>query len=399
MCKNLQTSLMIILIIGMTSASLADVEYLISQSDQVSQYNWSLEELWTLGGEEETDVPLGYITAVVYQEDKLYILDTKDSKIYVMTIDGQCTEVIDVQGEGPGQCTKPNTLLGLGGDEFVLVKGQPAKLIFTKFYYDYPETRDMLIPEADMYSFTIANSIWNNANVFLAYTESKLIVDRKKAEFLTIKALSTFSREGVELHRYFSQEVGTLNMRMPTEADIAHYSSQDHFAIDAQGYVYVAPDRNEYHVYVFDPDGKLVKIIGRDFESRKRTKDEVVFASYMGQHLGEVFEMEVEKTEADIRAIYLLGSQILLRTSNSEYRLPTGVSIQLDVFDDDQYKAQINILGDEITQRDELRFLSSDLLAVIRGNEDAVQAGIESQVSGYRARAVQVSLYRINRLK
>lgn len=373
------------------------VPLIISPSRDIKEESWTLEELWTLGGPQDQDVPLGYITGVVYQDSLLYVLDTKSSLVYVMTLEGQCIDLIDVSGEGPGQCSKPNSILGIGDGHLVLVKGQPARLIYTDFDRSLPQSRELVIPEADMYSYVIVNSIWARAGIFLAYGETTIITDRKKPDFMTIRSLSSYGQDGREVQRYFFQEVGTLRQSMPTEADIPHYAYRQSFTLAKDGRVYVAPYRDKYLIYVFAPSGQLEQVIGRDFRSRERTKAEIILASFMGEHGGQRLEMEVEDNEADILSLDILGSELLVRSSYSEYQQQAGVYTQLELFQGGRFTKRINLLGTGSAYRDELYWLSSDLLAVVRGNKDAVQYGIETQLKDYQAQVVSVSLYRVHR--
>lgn len=370
----------------------------ISNEQNPVQINWELEELWTLGGAEEDDQPLGFIGGVVYQDSLVYILDTKDSLVYIMNLEGRCLDLVNVEGDGPGQCSHPNTILAMGDNMLALVKGMPAKVIVTDFFYTYPKSSDLFIPEAgdyDDYSVVITSGVRNYGYHFLAYTETTIILDIKKPDFKTVKALSLFGEDGEELVRLFSDEAGKLESDVFKEADVPHYAYPSRFAFSEHGRIFAVPYRNEYLIYVFSNSGVLEEVIGREYQSRKRSDYEIEMVSFSGQHGGNSFEIDVEPTEADILDIYTACGDLLVRTSRSEIDLPVGVYTRLDLFEDGRFAGQVNILGEGTAQRDQLIFLGDDLLAIVRGNLDAVQYGIENFVAGYEAVPVQVSLYRI----
>lgn len=366
-------------------------------SDTKAVNNWHLEEIWTLGGEEEDDVPLGFVKSVVYQGDKIYVLDTKESKVYVINMLGDCLDVIDVSGDAPGQCSNPNALLPLSNNLFALVQGQPAKLIVTDFYKFYPYSKQFLVSEATSQNYVVVNGVYYDANKFLAYTETSVLLDRDKMDTTTIKALSTFSGDGKEIKRYFFKEDKEKYRQLPTERTTAHYAYREHFTIDSQGRVYVAPYRDKYFIYIFSPQGSLENVIGRNFVLRQRTPEEMFLASFMGEYQGQKFEISVESEEAAILAIYIFGDDLLVRHSYSEYRQASGVYSQLDLFVDNKLKEKVNLYAPGNARRDDLFFLTEDLLAVVKGNKDFEQRGIEKYIKGYQAEPVRVILYRIKR--
>ncbi len=278
-----------------------------------------------------------------------------------------------------------------------LVKGQPATVIMTDFYFTYPNSFKLMIPEADVYSIVTANGMRSIQDRILAYTETMIIVDRKKPDFKTIKALSLYDRQGREEHRLLSELAGRTQVGIPAEADIPHYAYKYRYALAQDGRSYVAPFRDAYLVYVFSPAGELEKILGRQYQSRMRSDREKFLAGYSGSHGGTSFQMEAENIEADILNLYLIGEELLIRTSRSEYQLPPGVYSRLDLFQNSRYQAKIEILGQGNARRDQLIFLSRSLLVIVRGNLDAMQYGVESFLDDYQSDPVQVSLYRILR--
>lgn len=360
-------------------------------------YNWQLEEIWRLGGEDEDDVPLGFVKSVLYKNNKIYILDTKESKTYIIDINGKCLDVLDISGDAPGQCSNPNGLLPFSNNLFALIQGQPAKIVVTDFYKFYPYSRQFLISGAGPQSYVVVNGAYYNANKFLAYTETSILLDRDKMETVTIKALSTFSGDGKEISRYFSKEDKERYRQLPTEITTAHYAYREHYAIDVAGRVYVAPHRDKYLIYIFSPQASLESVIGRNFSLRKRTQEEMFLASFMGEYQGQKFEMSVEPEEAVILGFYILNSQLLVRHSYSEYKQATGVYSQLDLFVDNQLQGRVNLLAPGNARRDDLYFLTEDLLAVVKGNKDFEQQGIEKYLKDYEASPVQVILYRIHK--
>ena len=356
---------------------------------------WDCNEVWHIGGGEEGDVPLSFITSVICQDSMVYILDSKDSKIYVLTLDGICTSIFDVSGEGPGQCSKPSNLLAIEKGLFGLVRVCPGKIILTYFEGYYPPSPiNVMIGEFD-HGIVGINGIRKNSEYFLIYTETLGVLDRNKVDIISIEMLSEFGMKGQEINRYFYLELDKSMIsakEMLAEIDIPHYAQEQCFVIDEDGSIYVASYRDKYWVYCFTPDGKLRTIITRDYQSRPREEEEFFLAGYYGVHAGRTFTIKAEKNEPDILSLDLVDGRILVRNSRSKERKD---GLLYDVFNrDGEFISQLFIKYPNSDWRDELVFLEKGLIAVIKGNFDTVKQGAEEILTNYVAEPVQVILYR-----
>ena len=141
-----------------------------------------------------------------------------------------------------------------------------------------------------------------------------------------------------------------------------------------QDRLYAAPDRNAYRIEILEPDGSLVRVIERDYESYTRTAEDRQLAM---RYVKAVFqnyprppqEYTILDTDADIAGLRVTGSgEVWVTTSRSARDLPDGVGIIYDVFNPEgEYVRQAAVHGSFDPDRDLLRFLGEDRFMVVIG--------------------------------
>lgn len=394
--------------VDLVDQNVTDVQVVISPAKPTGlTENLILEELWRIGGEEEDSLPMGFIRQVLLHNNMIYILDTKESKIYVVELNGRLRMTIDTRGQGPGECDNPGNFLTLGDGSFLLLRSFPAHFIQVKLP-EFPPSfvknhtgkfieisqNKVGVAGAATSTLTGISGTKNQGKQILAFAETQNFTNNVLQQD---RRLATFSSKGVEGVHYFAQQAKlTARDKVPSEGSTPYYFYQTSYTILEDGRVQVAPYRDQYLIYQFLPNGELEKVFGRQYQPRKRTETEKKLISYASGG-GESFQMDVEEFEADILGIDNRGSRLLVRTSRSDVGLPHGVYRQYDVFENGQFTHHLNLHAPGNAQKDEVRWLGDELLAVIKGNFDAQRKGVDSLVPGYNSDAVEVILYRVKK--
>ena len=320
-----------------------------------------LEELWSIGGEEDDDVLLEFICSVVRQDDDIYILDTVASKIHHYTVNGDFVAIYDVAGSGPGQCSSPNDLLGLGDGKFGLVNGLPAKIIVTDLKDNPRPTIKFYIPTVPDNSPLRVYAIKSQGNYLGVFSH----VMRQGI------ALSIFEFRDNEYGYPQAHELARLlhdtplvTNEVPSEIDIPYYFNREVWNISTTGQLYVAPYRDRYLINVYNPDGSLAFQIEGDYNPCERSYDLMDYYSYsvMGKR------PYVESYEPAIMGVDIVDDQLWVRTGCSDQH---DVYRQYDVYDlqgNFSQRVNLNYKGDGF--KDNLVFLGDGLVAIVKGYYD-----------------------------
>ena len=140
----------------------------------------------------------------------------------------------------------------------------------------------------------------------------------------------------------------------------------------------MAPDRNAYTIQVFDPEGKLVRVIERQFESLVRNTEQTDQARLTFEAVGRnyptpVQEVIVEQTEPDIAGIHVADDGSLwVRSSRGENERRDGVLTTFDVFDaDGHFQQQVELVGPGDPNEDAVFVLEGKRVVVVMGALDA----------------------------
>lgn len=345
--------------------------FMTSVSNAQEVKNVALEELWSIGGEEDEDVLLKLVVSVQCDGDNVYILDSASSTIHHLGIDGTLLASYNVAGEGPGECDNPADLIVFGNNQFGLVKAMPGRIIVSNLQgRDWPTIRFMtkVMPEkGERVVFLLPYTKYRHG--YLVSCNAVMYLDREaKTTALSVFAVKDTIRDtpvAREQLRVLEKEY-ILTYDMPSELDIPHPFNYDVWDLSSEGRLFVAPDRNQYLVQIYDEQGKLLTSIKQEHKLDLRTADEKKFLAYMGR--GQ--SMQVEDTEPAIKGLYLDQNDFLWVRGSWSDHIP-GVYRQYQVFDKQGNQVQTtNLLYPGNGFRDDLIFLGDGLVAIIKGKYD-----------------------------
>lgn len=346
-----------------------DVVY-VTNSDVPSQGAKTLhsEELWRIGGQDESVIFKSMAKVSLGRDDNLYILDNLLSMIYVYTRNGDKLREESILGEGPGELSHPVDMVMVQDDKLGLLQQNPAKLICLTYGFKPSESFFL----SDLSSPFVASFVdWEAGFVVVAGNgfSGKLVRETFLAQ------CSQFG----EIHRYISYPMRSSAVQGFTriyEEDF-YFTTNKAWDADVDGQLFVSPYWNGYTINVYNEDAKLSRVIKRDFESRERSKEdkEIVLAKLFGQQRPPC---EIEDFHPDILEICCHpDGNTWVRTSRSDYDQAPGVLRTYDVFSPQgHFIQQVSLMLDGDGYKDIVYLLDENTVAVVKGQVDVMNRGV-----------------------
>ncbi|MFC1572921.1 hypothetical protein ACFL6M_04905 [Candidatus Eisenbacteria bacterium] len=337
-----------------------------------------LEELWRAGGDNDDDF-FGVIGDCLRDEaGNFYLLDRQLCEISVYSPTGKRLRTMSGQGEGPGEVDDPNDFLFMPDGSLGIVHRAPGEIV-------------RLDPDGTpLSSYRLSNENGEplghvrlrQANV----SGENLVIcanKRRRSNKLSDheRFLSIFSGAGVEGLKLINNTKQGFDFeeRSYTERYI-YFVDRGGWTTDAAGRIYIAPERNQYLIQIFNPDGSPLRAITREFTSPLRSSEEKkkVEAGLTMTFNGEQVKLDadIEQRQQTISKLRVDSDGIIwVQHSRSKLDLDDGVFIRYDRFDlKGQFVDQVEIhcAGDSV--QDQLHCLSGDYFILLRGITSAYDA-------------------------
>jgi hypothetical protein len=298
-----------------------------------------LEELWRRGGEDDEEILLGIVSSVLTAADgNLYVLDAQLMEVKVFAPDGRLVRTLGRQGQGPGEFENAQQIAFLpGGDAIGVTQMFPGKIV--GIHLDGTPAGDIRVGDPASGGFALliaAQSGGDNlvtAGMEIAFNQSDMSMNRHHF-------VRSYARDGALRHEYH-----TLDRRWIFDSSF-HFSeaANDYvwwrLAVDHEGRVLIGPEREEYRINVYSPDGRLERVFGRQYVSWPRSakllaRQESILEAQSAQ-FPPGSTRETARNEQDIWGIRCLpDGTVWVTTSRGMYDPPAGVFTVWDVFDGD----------------------------------------------------------------
>jgi hypothetical protein len=333
----------------------------------------TLEEVWRVGGDDEEGILLGLVSEVCGDEQgNIYIMDAQLCQVHVFSPQGDLLRTIFRQGEGPGEIRQPRDLV-VTKDGVGLAQEFPGKIVMVDREGIPMSNIEPTEPGGSESAGGLIAADFGGGNLVLSgmqfsNTENSAIQDRTNF-------LIGVSSTGEERARY--GEVKTsYNFSDFTFIEREHTPTiWWGFAVDKDGNVYVAADRDAYAISVFNADGSLVRVIEREFELYKRTAQDKqrmhdLFDSAMSGLPFEV-KFKLEDTEPVIdffhRGVRVDDDGALWVTTSRGIRdHHNGALMTYDVFDrDGHFTKQVSMPCQGDSYNDCLFWISNDQVVLV----------------------------------
>jgi len=330
-----------------------------------------LEELWRAGGEDD-EVFFGLIGMVCSDPaGNIYVLDSQVCQVYLYSPDGELLQTLFREGDGPGEIRRARSMVVLGDGSIGVIQEFPGRMVRVDRANKPLPSINLSAPEGEGMAALDGCFAGGPTLVFsgtLIKQAIKGVQERKTF-------LSIFSLEGQELarlainpsNRDFNNFVFAEKCEMP-----CYYWAN---CVDGDGRVYTAPRRDEYAVEVYSPEGKLERVIKRNYQHLKRSAVERRRIHDMLDSLFQSFpidySIEIEEYDYDILAMQggvrvRDDGTLWILSSRGAHDQPAGMMMTFDVFDPEgHFQRQVALKCDHDGLWDGLFFTGKDRAVVV----------------------------------
>lgn len=332
-----------------------------------------LEEIWRVGGEEES-VLLGLIGDVkVGPDGNYYVLDLQLSQIQVFAPDGCHLRTIGRRGEGPGEFTTALEMAFLPDGSLGVAQGFPGRLI--GLHTDGSPRDNIDIVASPAGGFTFLSSVRQGGGMIVVSAVS-MKFDQDAVQTIVLPEIFAIDQSGDRKFRYWENEF-RVDAGVKKKAQEAHFDTPDRrYAVGADGRVAIAPGRNDYSIHVYDRRGRLERIIKRPYESWRRNATAISYARFFAAQICRAFQVgqvDLEETEPDITELrWAPDGSLWVMTGRALYQWAPGVFCEYDVFSPSgRYVEKIRVMLDADPRLDLLLLPDAAHALVVRGFMDA----------------------------
>jgi hypothetical protein len=170
--------------------------------------------------------------------------------------------------------------------------------------------------------------------------------------------------------------------------------------VGEDGTVYAHTDFDGYRIHVWNADGRLDRIIHREYQSRERSRDEM---DRMRERIrvridGQEPEKIVSQTDRDVQQLYPRGDgRLWVLSSRGAIDPPDGTLGTFDIFDrTGKFVDQISLKGKGSIERDGYYFVGDRLYVVVSlVSARSAMLGGSSKIAEEEAEPIKIICYEI----
>jgi hypothetical protein len=336
-----------------------------------------LKELWRAGGEDD-EVFFGLITQVVVDDaGNIYLLDTQLSEVKVYSPEGENIATLSREGDGPGEIRTPVDMFFTPEGNLGLMQTFPGKVVIIDLEGNPVGNYTPGGTDPTQGGFLVLQDAESFGDQYLVCGIS--IAQAQTGQIRT-SFLSAFDAEGTQQTVYLEKKDEWDFSNFSLDEKDQYFVNFRRWTVGPDGRIYGAPERNDYRVHVFNPDGTPDRIIEREYEPLERDEDGMAFINNAMAAAARQFPFEiqtsVESTEPDFGSMEVRGDGSLwVSTSRGVRNQDEGIISTYDVFDKEgHFTKQVKIAAQGDGAEDGLIFAGDDRVVIITGFMDAVLA-------------------------
>lgn len=374
--------------LGLMSSSLAG--QVVKESDgihivngdaaQNSARTLKLDEVWRVGGEDDSDVVFGQIARVLGDDDgRTYIFDAQQCQVFVYEADGQPSGTLFAAGQGPGELGMPGDVFLMSDNQICSVERFNGKIVSVDLQ-GHP--MDSIQVAGEQGRTGVSTAGYGGGHLVLGGTSMRP-GDRDMTS-TRVEYLATFGPDGSEIRRHheFVRQIDYQNnFTFDENHDLADFRWTYHVASD--GRLYFCPHREAYSIHVVEPDGRLAHVIDRAFEPRRRSDQERKRMDALIERRFRTFPFDLTVNVADTEPTLNWthhplqtddSGNLWVRHSRSGVNQPAGILLTFDVFDPKGHfveQVQVPCEGDAVY--DGVFLMPGNRLIVVKGFVDAMR--------------------------
>jgi hypothetical protein len=325
-----------------------------------------MEEMWRIGGEDDDEI-FGVITDVeTDREGNFYMLDSQLSEVKVYSADGEYLRTIGREGEGPGEFRGAFNMFMVPGGNIGVLQTFPGKVV--TLTPDGEPGGDFPLPEGEGEGFRVLLAAqYAGENLALVY----FLNQPSEEGFIQTNVLSIVDAKGESETRLHSQ-IASMQASTALIAEKEWDTFRNgRWTASPDGRTFVCPEFQKYTINVWGPDGKLQRVIHREYPEHVRTAEEKEWL--LGLYKGFTRQIPIPDIKYEIEDIYnQVGSlnaredgTLWVQTSRGSFGLDDGIVGVWDVFDErGRFVRQVTLKGEGRPRRDGY-FFAGDRLFVV----------------------------------
>jgi hypothetical protein len=340
---------------------------------------WQLRELWRISSEDDDELLIGRVQDALADSDgNIYLLDQQLAQVHVFSPEGRYLHSLSREGNGPGETRNPMALIFAPGGGLGLMQAFPARIVTFDFEGNPLPPINLRSPGASMGTDRMALTVRSRGGV-LAYSGRTFSMQRDGPRPKNL--LMICAPDGEESASVIEKESGApMETRKWVEKD-EYFVHRGRWNLGPDGRIYAAPERDAYAVHVYGVDGKLERILERDYTPRKRSdEDKEGMGISMSTGEGEIeIDNVIDDHDPCISGIRISETgEVWVEHSRSNRELPGGVFQLQDIFDrDGHYRHEVLITcGEERGENDELFYVSDDRVILVKGYDPRISISI-----------------------
>ena len=323
-----------------------------------------MDEAWRIGGEDDEEI-FGVITDITSDgQGNFYLLDSQLSEIKVYSADGEYIRTIGREGEGPGEFRAGFNMFMVPGGNIGVLQAAPAKVVTLTPGGDPAD--DYPLPEVEGQGFRVLFAAQSaGENLALVYGLNQPSEGGFTQE--NILSIVTGDKE-TKLHSQSSTMQAANALISEKEWDSFR---NGRWTAASDGRTFACPTFQEYKINVWDKDGKLERVIHREYPEHVRSAEEKewlldIYKGFTRRIPIPDIKYEIEDTYNQISALNARDDGSLwVQTSRGAFGLKDGVVGTWDVFDPQgRFVKQVTLKG-EGNPRDDGYFFVGDRLFVV----------------------------------
>jgi hypothetical protein len=339
-----------------------------------------LNELWRLGGDsEDEDEFFGIITKVLVSDaGEVFVLDSQLHEVKVYDADGVFLRSIGREGEGPGEFRGPNGMFFLPDGNIGVCQVAPARIVILSPEGEPMGDRPVPLPEGAGFALILGSAAQGDVvNLVLGWNEME------EGKFTQHRALMRISEEGEVMHTFAAGD-RVFEFAKALVQEKVWDGWENRWNMSKDGHVIANEIWGEYALSVWNADGELEMVFGRDYPHRERSKEEHdrlygIYEAFTSRQLPDA-KIEISDYDQDVFRVYALDNgEYWVNHSQGANDLDEGVMGIFDVFDSaGRYQREVTLKGDGNPTQDGYFFVGDRLFVVT----DLLAAAMAAQGGG-----------------
>jgi hypothetical protein len=314
-----------------------------------------LPEAWRLGGDTDNeDEFFGVISDIdIADNGDVYLLDSQLNEVKIFNKDGEFVRVIGREGEGPGEFRNPVSMFFTKDGKVAVAQSMPGKIVLLT--PDGTPAGDFPLPKTDDGGFQLlqgADARGGNVVLFMARTQ----FDQQANVWSRNGFLASVDATGKQTATY-SQRDNVINMAAAEMNDKAWDTFDRRWEVAPDGKVYACNSYENYEVTVYDPSGKVEKVITREFKHTARSDEtKKRMETIMGFWAKRIpnCKVTIEPMNKDIESIHVRDDGSLwVMNSVGGHNPARGTIASFDVFNPEgQFVKTVTLQGQGDPEQD-----------------------------------------------